>query len=218
MRMILWPALVTLAVTLLRLTGELQGWSKALFNPAAGGGGALVGISWLPILFGPYFAWRLAREGKSPQSAWKVAGLALLGYAITIAAFAGVQALKPGAAGILAAFLLALALAFLPWKAWPELAKTQFAYALAARIPVVVVMLLAIYGNWGTHYDVLPPDPPPDLVAAGPLGRWFMIGLIPQLTLWIGHTVLLGSLVGAVVVGAGQAQARDRLRGETPGP
>ncbi len=39
-KLILVPALITLAVTLLRLTGELMHWSKALFNPAAGGGGA----------------------------------------------------------------------------------------------------------------------------------------------------------------------------------
>jgi hypothetical protein len=200
MQMILWPALVTLAVTLLRLAGELQGWSKSLFNPAAGGGGALIGISWLPIVFGPYFAWRLAKQGGSPHSAWKVAGLALLGYGITIGSFAAVQALKLGPGVFIAWFFFALALAFLPWTAWPELAKTHFAYALAARIPVVIVMLLAIYGNWGTHYDVLPPDPPPNLVAAGPLGRWLWIGVIPQMTIWITHTVLLGSLLGSVFV------------------
>ena len=39
-KLILVPALITLAVTLLRLTGELMHWSKALFNPAAGGGGS----------------------------------------------------------------------------------------------------------------------------------------------------------------------------------
>ena len=53
-KLILVPALITLAVTLLRLTGELMHWSKALFNPAAGGGGALVGIAWLVPVFGIY--------------------------------------------------------------------------------------------------------------------------------------------------------------------
>jgi hypothetical protein len=200
MQMILWPAVITLAITLLRLVGELQGWNKALFNPEAGGGGALVGISWLPILFGPYFAWRLAKEGKPPQGAWRVAGLALLAIVIAIAAFAAVQRLGLVPWGILAAFLVALALAFLPWKAWPELARTLFAYALAARIPVVIVMLLAIFGKWGTHYDVLPPNPTPELVAAGPLELWLWIGLIPQMTLWIAHTVLVGALFGGLVV------------------
>src|SRR2546428_3303040 len=43
-RLILVPGLVTLGVTILRLVGELQHWSKTLFNPAPGGGGGLVGI------------------------------------------------------------------------------------------------------------------------------------------------------------------------------
>jgi hypothetical protein len=105
---------------------------------------------------------------------------------------------------VLAAFLVSLATAFLPWKAWPELSKLLLAYALAARIPVVIVMLVAIYGGWGTHYDVLPPDPPPALVAMGPLGRWFAIGFVPQLTIWIAQTVLVGTVFGAVVVALGK--------------
>src|SRR5881409_1708216 len=43
-RLVRVPALITLGVTLLRLIGELQGWSPALFSRQAGGGGALVGI------------------------------------------------------------------------------------------------------------------------------------------------------------------------------
>lgn len=200
MQLILWPAVITLAITLLRLVGELQGWSTVLFNPVAGGGGAIVGISWLPLVFGPYFAWKLAQGGKGPQSPWKAAGMALLGIALTVGTFGGVQALKLGVGGILVAFLASLAAAFIPLKAWPELGKVLLAYALAARVPVVIVMLAAIFGRWGTHYDVLPPDPPPSLVAMGPLGQWFYIGFIPQLTIWIAQTVLVGTLLGAVVV------------------
>ena len=64
MQLVLWPAVITLGITLLRLFGELQGWAPALFNRAAGGGFALIGISWLPILLGPYFALKLAKSGK----------------------------------------------------------------------------------------------------------------------------------------------------------
>ena len=39
-QLILVPAVITLAVTLLRLVGELQDWSPALFSKAPGGGGA----------------------------------------------------------------------------------------------------------------------------------------------------------------------------------
>jgi hypothetical protein len=200
MHAILWPALIALGITLLRLLGELQGWSSALFNPAAGGGGALVGISWLPLLFGPWFAWKLARAGRAPARPWLTAGLALLGIALSIAAFAAVQATKAGFGLLLLALLVSLATSFLPWKAWPELGRLLLLYGLASRLPVVVVMLVAILGNWGTHYDVLPPDPPPALVAMGPVGRWLAIGVLPQLTIWIAQTVLVGALVGAVVV------------------
>jgi len=200
MRLVLWPAVVTFAITLLRLFGELQGWSRFLFNPDTGGGGAPVGIAWLPLVFGPYFAWLLAKRGDLPQSAWKVAGLGLLGTVIAIAVFVSVQVLGLIPWGVLVALLVALALAFLPWKAWPQLARTLFLYALAARLPVVIVMLFAIYGNWGTHYDVLPPDPTPQLIAAGPLERWFWIGLVPQGTIWIAHTVLVGSVFGGLFV------------------
>jgi hypothetical protein len=200
MQLILWPAIITLALTLLRLIGELQGWNKALFNPAAGGGGALVGISWLPVVLGPYFAWKLVQQGKAPASAWKAAGLALLGILIAMAAFGAAPRLGMGPMGFMIAFLVSLGMAFLPWKAWPDLGRTLLAYALAARIPVAIVMLAAIFGSWGTHYDVLPPNPPAEVVAAGPLGRWFFIGLVPQMTIWIAHTVLVGTVLGAVLV------------------
>ena len=199
MRLVLWPAVITLAVTLLRLFGELQGWSPTLFNPETGGGAAPIGIVWLPFLFGPWFAWKLVAQGDRPESAWRVAGLALLGIAVTMAVFVAGR-MGPQPWGVVVALVASLGLAFLPWKAWPQLARTLFLYALAARIPVVLVMLFAIHGDWGTHYDVLPPDPTPQLVAAGPMERWFWIGFVPQATIWVAHTVLVGSLAGALVL------------------
>ncbi len=65
-KLILVPAVITLAITLLRLVGELQGWSPGLFSRAAGGGGALVGISWLVPIFGAWFGWKLAKAGGAP--------------------------------------------------------------------------------------------------------------------------------------------------------
>ena len=38
-RLIIVPSVITLAVTVLRLVGELQHWSTRLFNPEAGGPG-----------------------------------------------------------------------------------------------------------------------------------------------------------------------------------
>ena len=44
-RLILWPALITFAITILRLEGELHHWGSLWFYTSAGGGGAIVGIS-----------------------------------------------------------------------------------------------------------------------------------------------------------------------------
>jgi hypothetical protein len=58
-------------------------------------------------------------------------------------------------------------------------------------------MLLAIKGNWGTHYDV-PPNA--DFPAMHWLAKWFWIGAIPQLVDWIAFTMMVGSLFGAIAV------------------
>src|SRR5271157_6243087 len=78
------PALITLGITILRLVGELEHWPKPWFSAAAGGGGAIVGISWLPIIFGPYFALKLAGSGDGPSSAGKAIGFAFLGLALLL--------------------------------------------------------------------------------------------------------------------------------------
>ena len=85
-RLIMVPALIALAITIVRLVGELAGGSSALFSSEAGGGGALVGIVWLVPIFGVYFAIKLVRQGFGPESAGKVIGLAVLGLvaAVTI--------------------------------------------------------------------------------------------------------------------------------------
>ena len=81
-RLVLIPGLITLGVTILRLVGELQNWSSLLFNPAPGGGGALIGIVWLVPIFGIYFALKLAAAGERPASLAKAAGLAFLGLVV----------------------------------------------------------------------------------------------------------------------------------------
>jgi hypothetical protein len=57
--MVLGAASLTLAVTLLRLMLELGKAPAWLAKRDAGGAGALIGIAWLPFVFGPYFAHRL---------------------------------------------------------------------------------------------------------------------------------------------------------------
>jgi len=66
------------------------------------------------------------------------------------------------------------------------------------------VMYFAIFGNggagWGTHYDGVPPA----LVHSPPMHKFFFAGVLPQMTLWIGWTVVLGSILGSVVAAIAQ--------------
>lgn len=206
-KLILVPALITLAVTLLRLTGELLHWSPTLFNPEPGGGGALVGIAWLVPIFGAYFGWTLARAGQGPVAVGKAIGYSFLGLAILPAiGFLAVKAgMSPQAFSTFAVFIaLAIAGAVIASRAWPELGRTLLAYALAARIPVILVMLAAILGNWGTHYDVAPPDFP----AMSPLAKWALIGLLPQATIWIWFTIAVGAVCGSIAAAVARRGVR----------
>jgi len=199
-KLVFWPAVITFAITILRLVGELQNWSPALFNRAAGGGGALIGISWLPPIFGILFAVQLVRMGHAPATGGRAIARALLGVVTTVAIIGAGIALKilgdnQFSLGGLMLFTGALAAgAAVAWTGWPDLGRTMLAYAFAARIPVALVMLVAIISNWGTHYDVAPPNFP-DM---SPFMKWLMIGALPQFTTWIAITVLMGALFGAI--------------------
>jgi hypothetical protein len=196
--LILVPAAISLVITLLRLTGELAHWSSLLFNPAAGGGGAIVGISWLPLFFGPYFAVKLRGSGQGAPSLTRAFGFTLLGWVIAIAGgFVGFapQFQFHGKEG-LGILIMALG-ASIVTLGWPALFRTLAAYGYAARIPVAIVMFFAMRGHWGTHYDALPPryqEP------ASFLAKYLQIALVPQLILWVAFTILVGSLVGTITV------------------
>ncbi len=191
--LILVPSLITLAVTILRLVGELQDWSAALFSKAAGGGGSLVGISWLIVVFGFYFGWRLTRAGYPAESPGKTIGLSLL--AVLAVGLVSSAAGQVNQNAFFAVFIVgSIAAVAATARLWPALWKTLLAYAFAARIPVALVMLFAILGNWGTHYDVAPPD----FQAYSPVMKWLLIGLVPQLTIWIYVTVVGGLVFGGL--------------------
>jgi hypothetical protein len=141
-RLIFVPALITLAITLLRLVAEFLSLPSWLASKEAGGVGALIGITWLAPIFGIYFAFKLA-----------------------------------GA----------------PGKLWKNLLKAMFLYGLAARIPVIFIMGLAIFGNWGTHYDAFPAD----MADLSPAMKLLFGGVLTQLVLWVGiWTVGTGTFFG----------------------
>ena len=85
-RLILVPALFTLAVTVLRLMGELMRWNPTVFSREAGGAGAIVGIVWLVPVFGVYFARKLVAAGLGPAGAGRALGQGLLGLLFVPAA------------------------------------------------------------------------------------------------------------------------------------
>lgn len=198
-RLILWPAVATLAVTLVRLTGELLHGPSWLFNPNAGGGFALVGIVWLAPVVGIYFARKLAAEGHGPKSKTLVVQSAALGVVFVIVVALGAARIPIANPYLQVALLLwgpvALAAAC-QFLAWPALAKTLFAYALAARVPVAILMFCAMLGNWGTHYDVVPQDFPEASFGL----KYLWLGMLPQMVFWVGFTVLIGALFGSAAL------------------
>jgi hypothetical protein len=220
-KLILVPAVITLAVTLLRLVGELRGWSPTLFNRECGFCGALVGIVWLVPVFGAWFGWKLTRAGSGPGSLGRAFGLTLAALAVLpltafLAPKAGIlpeRLWRPNvplteSLTILSVFtavsIVGVAIGIL---AWPALGRTLLAYGLAARIPVALLMLVAMLGNWGTHYDARPSYPPP----MSTLAWWVTLGLAPQLGFWIWYTIGFGALFGIV------AAAIARRRGTAAG-
>ena len=119
--------------------------------------------------------------------------------------------LKVGYYGQLVAFCVVFAAAAsVQYPAWPRLFKTLLAYGYAARIPVAILMYFAMRGNWGTHYDAIPPEAP---AAMNELGqKYFWLGFLPQLIAWVGFTIWIGSLFGSLAVAIAR---RRRLAGQT---
>jgi hypothetical protein len=144
-KLIAIPALITLGITLLRLGAEFMDLPAWLANRQPGGPGALIGISWLPPIFGIYFAFKLS-----------------------------------GA----------------PGRLWKNLFKTLVLYGLAARIPVIIIMGFAIFGNWGTHYDAFAPGV---LANATPMMKFLRGGVLIQLVWWLMiWTIGTGMLAGLI--------------------
>jgi hypothetical protein len=195
--LILVPSLLTLGITFLRLGAELAHWSPRFFSTAAGGGAAIVGISWLPIIFGPYFAVKLTKSGRGAPSPGKAIGWSVLGIIVFVAAmFVGFGPKLNFPGRELVGYLLLALAASVVTLGWHALFRVLLAYAYAARIPVAIVMFFAIRGHWGTHYDVISP------VYAGShtfFDIYMKIAFLPQMVMWIAYTVLVGALFGSIV-------------------
>jgi hypothetical protein len=208
-RLILVPALISLAVTVVRAAGEVGRWSDRWFEPVTrgivpSGVSWVIGISWLPVPFGVYFALKLLAAGQGPASARRALGHALGGLAVVVVGLLfAVPALNAQFGLFRRSLLLYLviiwavmaAAALLQWPGWPALFKTLLAYGVAARVPVVVMMFLAMRGGWGTHYDYVDI---PTFQGMPLLVRFLETAFFPQLIFWVGFTIVLGALAGSI--------------------
>ena len=194
-RLIMYPAIITLAVTLLRLAGELLHGPAILFSRSSGGGAAIIGISWLPFIFGPYFAVKLYDRNQMPSGFAKTIIFALAGFVVLgcggMVAFSPTIQFTGHVVVGLALMVGAAALQYIPWKA---LAQTLIAYGYLARVPVAIVMFFAMKGHWGTHYDTVPA--PYDQLAFWP--KYLYLAIAPQLVMWVVYTMTVGTLFGGI--------------------
>ncbi len=193
---ILVPSIVTLLVTVIRLIGELRHWNQIFFGRAAGGGGSVVGIVWLAFIFAIYFAVKLQNDGEVLAGKGKAIGMSVLALLVFVGGqFLYFSGFESGSTfRSVAGALVTIAALLIMRVAWPSFWNVLLAYALAARIPVIVIMYFALSGNWGTHYDAAPPNMSyPDLTA-----KFINLGVIPQLLFWVPLTVIFCGLFGVI--------------------
>ena len=197
-RLILWPSVITLLITAVRLIGEWQGW----INRQSGGAGALLGIVWLVFVFGAWFGIRLSRSGSlpRPRRAWPYAALLLLAL-FGVAAWQFGPIASAGAevtferlrAAVLAIMVFAVPIALVTFFLWPRLAMTMAIYGLIARAGVVAATAVAKAAGWDTHYTKFGPSG---------LEREFTDTIasaaIAQFGLWVPVTIVGGVFVGTL--------------------
>lgn len=195
-RAVVVAGLLTLAVTGVRLLGELQGWSPSWFSRDAGGRGAVIGVVWLVPVFGFLFGRCLARQGLAPAAPWRTLVLLLLPTAALIGGVGYIGSTLKGEELRTALNYVALGgplLVLVALLIWPRGTLANLAYGVLARAPVVVVQYVSIAQQWGTHYEKVHPQLPP--MDAGERAFGLMLA---QATLWVPFTALLGTVFSAL--------------------
>lgn len=206
LRLILVPSLIALAINIVRLIGQREGW----FSTESGGGAELVGISWLSLVFGPWFAWRLRRAGGGPrvERAWLWSLLSLLVLVGVVAwRISGIDRTATGDAGfaalrsnILVIVAAGVPLALLQLVVWPRLALALFAWAALARATVVVITWIAKTEGWQTHYTKFG-----QIGIERNLQETIEAAATAQLGFWVPVAVLSGTFLGSLLFGRKKA-------------
>lgn len=200
LRLLLWPSLVTLAISGARLAGEASGW----LTTASGGRLLPLGITWCIFVFGGWFGWRLARAGSLPRVAWPWAwalvallaavGTAMWGFRPLLAADRSDATFALVRQAVWHAAIVTGAGALLMFHVWPRLAGTLLLYGLGARATVLAFTWLAKHQGWDTHYTKFgPPGIERDGMADTMLGA-----ALAQCGFWVPFTVVGGMLAGAL--------------------
>lgn len=192
------PAIITLAVSLIRLVGELAGASDFLFSTEPGGGGSPIGITWLVLIFGFYFGWRLGRDGRAPEVPGRVMITYLVGIVVVALLFITLvgeprEGEPVSTTGIMITMAAGWIFSLVTLFSWSGLTRALFVYGLAARIPVIMITLLAVAFGWGTHHVKLAPGSP-EMEGA----ELALYASLPQIGFWIPFTVLVGGLFGCL--------------------
>ncbi|MEO0478803.1 MAG: hypothetical protein AAF196_04925 [Planctomycetota bacterium] len=210
-----WPILISLALMLARLGGELAGLEvmigdKNLFSTEAGGGGSPLGMTPLILLFGFVFGWRLTGLRDAPDRP----GLAILFYVGGLVALAVPMWIALGPLGLKVGPQIApwlgggsVAALAISYRAWPAHWKTSFVYAVCTRLPVVALTFLLVYLDADTHFSKLPPD------AEGietKMDRAVALSLA-QVTFWPVATICIGGFFGVVASAVRGRRKDDQL-------
>jgi hypothetical protein len=185
-------------------------------SSAPGGGGALLGITWLVPLFGAWFGFRLARSGAGPERRRRAVLLHLLALLLYVGGFQVVRfglrfdtATASGLTGqILAMGAVSLLVLPLANAAWPRLCRVHVGYGLAVRVPLAALTFAAVFGGWGTHLEKFGPN---DYQGFGPWPHAALLAFT-QLVFWPSFTCICGGLFGslAALVTRRRAAADDR--------
>ena len=197
----LLPVLVSIAIAIARFLGQVQGWIPA----TSGGSLHPLGVSWLPFVFGPLFAAKLARSGSIPR-ARLVAVFGVIGVisivALTLWQFRHLADAPPDRYATEATeeannvafqviFVTTLVIAAVLCAAWWRLALALICYAVPVRLTVIILTAIAKQMECDTHYTKF-----------GPAGEEFDLvttlatASVAQIGFWVPFAVVCGFATG----------------------
>jgi hypothetical protein len=200
-RLLLWPSLLTLAISLARLVLEVQG----SVSTASGGRLLPLGITWGIFVFGGWFGRRLSLQNDTPRVrlGWLWALLALLaaigtavsGFRPLVGADTSEATFAQLRTAVLTTAIVTSLAAAAMFAVWPRLAWTLLLYGLGARATVLASTWLAKHQGWDTHYTKFGPSGIEQETMAATMAS----AGIAQLGFWVPFTIVGGTLCGCLL-------------------